>query len=205
LPNRNLGQDRRCGTETIEADASTFAGQAQGAPVNQAGAQQRCYLDSRKSVGQGEAIPRIGDRMRRIAAVEGGARKLRVVAEVLGFGTAIEALAAGESEPRNADALPRREALHLRSNFDDATDNLMFGHDRKASFDLFVADMEIGASDAAGSNFEQDLKWSRNGHGPLDPAELAARTIELHRDHALCFRHPAPRQVRRRVPMPSTL
>ena len=104
--------------------------------------------------------------MGRVAAVAVVAGEHGIVAEVLAAVAAIGTVAAGAPEPGNADASADREALDLRPQPRDPADDLVAGHDRRPDVgQLAVDDMQIGATDAAGLDPDQQLRWPWFGVG----------------------------------------
>ena len=82
LPESDLSQDVGGGAETIEAQAPALAGDDQGAPADQPGAEQRCERHVLAFLAQRKSEARVGDGRRGEAAVAGEAGEQRRVAEV---------------------------------------------------------------------------------------------------------------------------
>ncbi len=132
LPERHLRHDVGCGAEPVDAQPRRIAGHLQRAPADEAGAEQRRHMRvvHRKPVGDRQAEARVRDHMRRVAAIARIAREQRRIAEVFAARPAIGTCAARVPEPRHADALALREALHVRADALDASDDLVARHDR---------------------------------------------------------------------------
>src|SRR6187401_164362 len=103
----------RGGAETVNAQARRGAGLAQTAVANEPCTEQRRGFDIRESARDRETKPRIGHDIFGIAAVEGVAGELRLVAEVLAPRNAEFAGAAGPAKPRHAGAVAFFERLDL--------------------------------------------------------------------------------------------
>jgi hypothetical protein len=97
-----------------------------------------------------------------IAAVDGVAGEDGVVAEILQPGAAKPAIAVDAADPGDADA--RADGERGGSTLDHLADDLMAGNDaRLQRLEIAFDDVEIGAADAAGEDFEQDFAglWLR--------------------------------------------
>ena len=120
--------------------------------------------------------------MGRVAAVAVVAGEHGIVAEVLAAVAAIGAVAAGAPEPRNADSSADREALDVRPRPHDPADDLVAGHDRRPHVGQFaVDDVQVGATDAAGFDPDQQLRRPRFGIGALLQNQRLADPFEHHR------------------------
>src|SRR5262249_38265709 len=151
-------------------------GHAIAAPADQTGTQKRRRLRVVGCAWQREAEPRIGDRMRRIAAIARIAGEQRRVAEILPALPTIGADSAGVSEPGHANPVAWRKASDIGADRRHPSDDLVPGHDRQLRInELAVNDMQIGAADAASGNLDQDLACARRGYGPLARDERRAR------------------------------
>ena len=78
LPGRDLGQNMGGGAEAVEAERRPLPGHAVTAPADQAGAQERRRLRGIDGFRQRKAEARVGDRVRRVAAVAGIAGEQRI-------------------------------------------------------------------------------------------------------------------------------
>src|SRR3546814_16035996 len=92
-------------------------------------------------------------------------------------------MAACMPAPGNADPLDDMEALDIRSDRKDMTNDLVPRNDRIACGDLTVCDMQIGTPDTASDDPDEKLAGARTRDGPLDPPQARVRTGELHGDH----------------------
>ena len=91
------------------------------------------------------------------------------------------ALATGPAEPRDADAIARREAV---AALDDLTDDLMAEDERELrAREVAVDDVEIRPADTARADAKQQLTGLRDGFGQLRRAERRTRCIEHQRAH----------------------
>ena len=93
-------------------------------------------------------------------------------------------MAAGASEPGDADALAKRESVHLGALVDDHADDLVAEHQRQSRLSqIAVHDVQVGAADAAGAYLEQDLIgtgcWPRHFGQP----QGLALSVEKHGFH----------------------
>src|SRR5262249_41240646 len=137
-------------------------------------------------LGKGEAVARIGERMRGIAAVARVAGKERSIAQILSAAAAIRADAAGRAEPRDPDALAYCQSCHARPHGGDASDDLVAGHDRKLrAWQLAVDHVQIGPADTAGRDLNENFAGCRFGRWPLAHDERRARSLQHHGAHAL--------------------
>ena len=126
------------------------------AVADQASAQQRGRLLVGQIVGQRQAVALVGGGQLRVAAVDVASGEARVDAQVLPVGCAVAAGPVGPAQPGDADALP---VLGAR-------DDLVAEDDRKLGrLDLAVAQVQIGAADAAGADLQQQLPGPGVGSG----------------------------------------
>src|SRR5205814_4084567 len=106
-----------------------------------------------------------------IAAVDRVAGESRVVAEVLAIAAAVDADAVRPAEPRNADAFP----------VFSTTDDLVAEDQRQFWIRKFaVDDVQIGATDGAAGDLDENLTGFRYGNGNVAQRELL---FENHRSH----------------------
>ena len=107
-----------------------------------------------------------------------------MVAEIFVAADAGAAALAGVAEPGHADALADLEAADAGAETIDPSDDFMAGNDRDARVGQFaVDDMEIGAADAAGRDFQADFAGAGQGIGTLRPFERRADPVENHGMH----------------------
>ena len=110
---RHLRHDMGRRAEAIDAEARRVAGHLQRAVADQPGAQQRRCFGVAVAFRQMEAVARVGDRVRGVAAVDLVAGEAGAVAEIFLPVAAIGAGAVGQPEPRHADAVADGETFHL--------------------------------------------------------------------------------------------
>src|SRR5690606_15025514 len=103
---------------------------AERAVADQAGAKQRRRLHVAGPLRNAKAVGCVGDRILGVAAVDLVAGEARPVAQVLMAAHAVGADSAGVAEPRDADAVARRELRHAAAELVDAADDLVAGDDR---------------------------------------------------------------------------
>ena len=72
------------------------------------------------------------------------------------------------TEPGDSDAIADADRVNARAEFFDARDDLVAGRNRFAQgLEFARGDVEIGAADAAGFNFEQNLAGAGLGDGQV--------------------------------------
>ena len=180
----DLGHDVGGGAEAPDAEPTCVAGHAQGAPADQAGAEQRGGLGVAVAVGQGEAVGGVGDGELGIAAVQRVAGEAGRVAQVLVAGAAIGAGAAGVAEPGDADPPADGERGGARAAGQHLAHDLVAGDQRQLGVrQLAVDDVQIGAADRAGLDPHQDLARAGDGVGEPGRAQRLARGVEDHGEH----------------------
>ena len=171
---RDLADDVRGRTEAVQPEPHAVAGQPQRAVADQPAAQQRRRLEVRVPVGQREDEALVGDRVLGVAAVDVAPGEARVLAQVLAARAAVRARPVGPAEPRHADA---------RAVLGRAHDLVPEDQGQVAGRDLAVADVQVGAADAA--RVDPDLDLPRAGLGLIHDggAKRAARRVEQDRAH----------------------
>ena len=161
--------------EAVEPEPLAVAGQPQRAVADQPAAQQRRELQRSPSLGQLEAEALVGDRPLRVAAVDVAAREARPHAQVLAPRAAIRALAARPAQPRHAD--PPAVV--------GAPDDLVAEDQREVpGVELAVAQVQVGAADAARLDAQLQLPRPRLRLGDLGEPQRPAGRVEQHRAHA---------------------
>ena len=184
LPGGDLCQDVGGGAEAVETNRSGVTGHAIAAPADQPGAKQRSCFRGINVIWQRKAEPRIGQSVRRIAAIARIAGEQRPVAEIFTSIAAIGANPAGRSKPGHADSFVAREASDIRPHSSDAADDFVPRHDGElCRRQLAVDDMQIGAANPACFDFDQDFAGSRSRNWALPQHESGPRPIEHHRAH----------------------
>ncbi len=156
--------ERGGAAEAVEADtlAALDSGDAQAAEADDAGAEQRGGDDGVEAGG--ERIGEIGADGGElgVAAVDRVAGEDGVVAEVLHAVTAEPAIAVNAADPGDAGA--RADGQVCGCAFNDFADDLMAGDDaRVEGRKIALDDVEIGAADAAGDDFEENFAGLRLG------------------------------------------
>lgn len=180
----NLGHDVGGGAEAVDADGPGISRHPVGAVSDQPGAEQRGGMHIVEGGRQREAVPRVGDRVVGIAAVDLIAGEARRVAKVFLSRYAVPALPAGVAEPRHADAVSQRQARDAIAQHRDRTDDLVAGHDRIVNVgQLVVDDMQIGAADAAGTDLDQHLSRPWRRHRPLAHCQPRSGRFQNHGPH----------------------
>src|SRR5207244_10639858 len=119
FPPRQLGHEVRGRTEAVQAEPLRVPREAQRAIADQSRAEQRRELRVPGCGRQREAVPRVGDRLLGVAAVECVPGEQGLVAEVLAPRAAVAALAAGPAEPGDADSRAHCELVTLDDGADD--------------------------------------------------------------------------------------
>src|ERR1700737_3774669 len=104
LKTGDLRDDVRGVAEAIEPDALSIARQPQGAIADQAGAEQRCGMQIRITLGQRKTEALVGDAILSVAAIDVIAGEARVHAQVLETTAAKAAGLVDRREPGNANA-----------------------------------------------------------------------------------------------------
>jgi hypothetical protein len=117
-----------------------------------------------------DAVTRVGHGEFGVTAVNVVAREARVIAEILFARLAIDTVAVGPAEPRNADSCADGRAFDAGPNADDPPYNFVPDDEWKFWIGEFaIDDVQIGAADCAGLNLQQYL--SRSGLWDRDVAE----------------------------------
>ena len=154
------------------------------APADQASAKKRRDFGIIQSFRQREAVARIGDGMRGIATIARIAGEQRLIAEILATAPAIGAAAARIAEPGHAHALADREPRCPFAHCGDATDYFVPRHDRQFGMrQLAVHHMQVGATNAAGRDLDENFTGSRLRDRPLAHDERRARLMQHHGAH----------------------
>ncbi len=167
------GEVRR-GSEAEEADAISGRGfgDAQAAETDDARAEEWGEVKGIGSFGERDEEVGAGDGVFGIAAIDGVAGVGGVVAEVLAVFAAEGAGAVGSAEPRDAGAVADLNRTDVGAEFFDAPDDLVARCDGVAQRRQFSqGDVEVGAADAAGFDFEEDLAGAGLGDGQVFDAQ----------------------------------
>jgi hypothetical protein len=123
LMNGDLRDDVRRGAESVETDPPRVAGHPVRSKADQPGTQQRRGLRIAVRLGQLERVPRVGDGVLGIPAVELIAGEASLAAQVLPALPAEAALIARVAEPRDTNPVADGKRLHpVADPIDDADD-----------------------------------------------------------------------------------
>src|SRR5439155_5970809 len=126
----NLRDDVRGGPETIDPEPPAVTGHPVRPIANEPSAQKRRTGGLRIRIRQLEHVPRVGNGVFRVAAVDVISRKTRLRTKILSSGAAVLAHAAGVAEPRNADPVAGHNlARHVGADALDRPDDLVTRHD----------------------------------------------------------------------------
>ena len=155
-----------------QSNPTTNSGEAKTSKPDDAGAKQRRRLD----IGECSRN-RIRERRRdlhifRKAAVNGVAREVGALAEILPAGAAKLARATGTVEPRDAHSCTRRIKRCLAPAAFDYSDYLVTWNDgREARRQLALDDVQIGSTYPAGADSNQNFVGLRFRSGKIDELE----------------------------------
>ena len=147
-------------------------------------AEERCRLDVRIGVREGEAEALVRDRELGEAAVDLVAGEARPVAQVLAAGEAERAYAAGPAEPRYAHAGAHLEPIHPRALPQDDPDNLVTQDQGELGVrELPIEHVKVRPADGARAHTEEDLivAWFRRRE--LGEGQWSASPREHHGLH----------------------
>jgi hypothetical protein len=184
LPPRDLGDDVRGRAEPVQAKTLGVAGEHERAIADQPCAEERSRFHIRVELGNGEAVPLVGDRLLGEATVDLVPGKTRAIAEVLSSGPAEATGAVGPSEPRDSDTLPDRKARRTFTELADPTHDLMAEDERELGIaQLAVDDVQIGSADRACSDIQKHLFMLRSRARQLGRSQRATGSAEAHRPH----------------------
>jgi hypothetical protein len=140
-------------------------------------------------VGQRETKGRVGHGVIREAPVSLIARELGVIAKIFLSMRAKGAVAAGVSEPADADALSAPEAGDAVAERVYVRHDLMAGNNGGAARrQIAVDDMQVGAANGAGSDLQQKLPWPRLWNLPILQLQRVAGRFQNHRSHGIVLR-----------------
>ncbi len=183
LPTRHLCDDMSRRAKTVDAEFAAVASHHQGAPADQAGAEQRCKLRVLAVFTERKAVTRVCHQVGGKAAVPRITGEQWIIAEIFLTLPAIRAVPAGRPEPGNANARTKLRAAYAVTNRVDAADHFVPGNDRIGNVWQFsVDDVQIGAANAAGADFHADLAGTRDWVRPL---HLLQRRAARGQDHGV--------------------
>src|SRR5205823_7696092 len=124
------------------------------------------------TLGQCKTEAFVGDAKLGIAAVDVIAGEARVHAKVLETAAAESAGLVDRAKPGDADAITSRKPLRALAGRLDPADDHVTDHERKLGFaQLTVDDVEVGATNRADRDTNQDLAASRHRGGQLHEAK----------------------------------
>ena len=183
LRHRHLSDQVGGRAEAVQAQhARVIARQAQRAPADQAGAQQRggAGVVQRQPV-QRHAEAGVGHGMRGKAAVEGAASELGRVAQVFLACQAVAAPAAGAPQPGHADALAQAQRGHAGTQGVHRADHLVARHHWPARHEqITVLQVQVGAADGAGAHAQAHLAGAGLGQRAALGLQRLARAAQHH-------------------------
>jgi hypothetical protein len=176
----DLEHDVCGGSEAVQAERVSVACEAKRAVADQPGAEERRRLLVPIAVWDREAEALVRDGVLGEAAVQVVAGEASPLAEVLAARTAVAARAARPAEPRNPDA---------GAALDGGADDLVAEDERELRISqIAVRDVEVGATDAAGTDRHENLPCCRLGLRQLARDERLRRRLEHHRTHGVSLR-----------------
>jgi hypothetical protein len=183
LIDRDLRDDVRRRSETVQAEALCIARHDERTITDQTRAEERCGLPVGVADRDREAEARVRDRILGVSAVDLVAGKPCRLAQVLSSRSAESALAARPSHPRHADPASRLDPGRPRLDLENLAHYLVSGDQRQLRIrEISVHDVEIGSANPAGPHPQQDLTG-------LDPWSLdlleSQRLPLLLQDHRL--------------------
>jgi hypothetical protein len=182
LGHRELREQVRGGTETIQTDRVRLAGRPIRTEPDEPGAQQRRRLLIRVLRRDGEAEACVGHDLGRVSAVHRAAGEHRPIAQVLRAGAAVVAFTAGAGQPRDARAIADLELRDRGAPLANAADDLMTWNHRVVSlWQLAIEQVQIGAAHAAGGDVQQHLVRAQGRQRDRLADERRARRAQSHR------------------------
>src|SRR4051812_5524064 len=159
----DLRDDVRSRAETVNAESRRVAGFAKRSVSDQTGTKQGCGPDIIEHIRNRKSETRVRDRELRVAAIDGVAGESCARAQVLAIGNAILAFAASPAEPGNPDAIASLKILDAVSDFLDASDNFVTGHERQLWFrQLAIDDVQIRPANRTRADLHQQLTRRRS-------------------------------------------
>ena len=188
LEARNLRNNMGSGAKSINAKAPSIAGLPKRAIPNQPGTEERSGGDIIKRVGK--AIAKISMRQGKfsIAAIQRVACEASVLTEIFTIRSAISALAAGRSQPRNSDAIAKLESLNSLAKPLDPTDDFMAGNQGKLWIgQLAIDNVQIGSADSTRRDTHEHFFWTRIPDGHRSSNKRPPRSLQDHRVHGSFF------------------
>ena len=107
-----------------------------------------------------------------------------MVAQIFPLRTAVWAGAAGRAEPWHAHALAELEPGDPRPDRCDPADDLVARHDGQGRIGQLAVDhVQIGATDSARRDLDQNFATRRPRNRPLAQNEPRVRPVQNHRAH----------------------
>jgi hypothetical protein len=170
LPGLEHGQSEvGGGSEAKQADslAALDSGDAKAAESDDSGAEQRGGLEVVEGIRERDGEIGTGDGVLGIAAVDGVAGEDGRVAEVFVTAETIGTGAVDASEPGDADAGAGGQA----ASDDFANDLVPWDYVRAQRGEFTLHDVEVGAADAAGADFDEYMTRAGLGMRDVDDFE----------------------------------
>jgi hypothetical protein len=181
---RELGDDVRGRTESIDSHAASGAGGPQRPVADEPRTEQRRGLGIRIHGRQAEAKSRIGNHIFGITPVHRIAGKTGAFAQILATVQTIAAFTACPRQPRNPYPLPQFERVDPGTKRGYSADNLVAWNDMSFRIGQIAIDnVKVGPADSASRHFYQYLTIPRNGRIQHTQCQRLPRRIELHCTH----------------------
>jgi len=172
------------GTETIDADVLSRACGDQGPPANEPSTEEGSQCGRISPLRKRKGVGRIGDGVAREPPIPRIAGEERGIAEILAVLHAVRAVAAGLSEPGNANALADPAPSHSFADGFDASDYLVPRDERQLDVgEIAIDHMQIGPTNGARFNRDADLAGSRRWKGAFFQLQTGAQCVQNHRLH----------------------
>ena len=188
LEARNLRNNMGSGAKSINAKTPRIASLPKRAIPNQPGTEERSGGDIIKRLGKAVAKISICEGEFSIAAIQRVACEASVLAEIFTIRSAISALAAGRSQPRNSDAIAKLELLNSLAKPLNPTDDFMAGNQGKLCIgQLAIDNMQIGSADSTRSDTHEHFAWTRISYRHRTSDQRPARSLQDHRVHESSF------------------
>ena len=181
---RHLRDDVSRSAESVNAQPFCIAGFDQRAIANQTGAEQRRSAGVGIKLRQRETETLVRQHEFRVAPVQRIAGEAGLLTKVLATGTAKAAVATRPAQPRNTDARADFKPFRSFAALDDFTDDFVARDKREFRLSqLAIDDMQVGPTDGAGANADQDLADARFGRWQIRFAERLPGSGEHHCAH----------------------
>jgi hypothetical protein len=180
----DLRDDVRSRAEPVDAEALRVARQTKGSVSDETRAEEWSCFGFGPSIGNAEAVARIGDGVFRETPIEVAPGESRSDAEVFAIARAELALPARPPKPGHPDALACREPFDCGARLLDDSHDLMAGNDRKLGHrKLAVHQMEVGPAYPARPHLDQNLMRPRLALANVLQFKGPLRPVQQHRAH----------------------